>query len=219
VTNCKGAGVALAGMKDASTTDTVAAENTLNGNGFHGIQADCWYDAVPITGIVVAYNVCSGNTNSGIYAVKARNWTIVGNEANDNDTARGGGSAGVFVAQASGIFVASNTTRDTRTGTARTQGRGVSVAAWNATWNVSGIDMVYNETSNNWLSGLVVENMSNDGTTGLIDWVRVVGNASNGNGQYGLFAWQVKPGTITNAVVSENTYDGNGLLATRINLT
>ena len=199
-----GAGIAISAAASAgvSTANTIIANNIVRGNALHGIQSDSSLSTDYTDSITVSGNLAEKNNGSGIYAVRARNWTITGNTCRDNNFDAVGTGSGIQIEEAKRITVTGNSSYDTRSGASRTQSNGIGVVAQVGVLDVEEVLISGNSAINNLFDGIIATT-SGSGTS---DTVSVIGNQCHNNGARGIMAVNaVVNGSIINNVCHGNT--------------
>lgn len=195
--NNAGSGIAISSSVSTGGVNTqhvVIANNFLQDNLFHGVQADCSATTDFVADVTLAGNMLSGNAGTGIYVLRAKRWTITGNHAYDNTT------AGIIVDNASIVNVTGNSLYDSRTGGSRTQQNGLRVvsADGNTSEVIASANLIYNNTTIGLLMG------ANAGKT--LANALITGNMSRSNSTHGIHLTEVDVGSVTQiSMIGNNT--------------
>ena len=203
-----GSGIALGASGAQRYARSVISGNLCRGNAFSGIQSDGALTTDYTDGMTVRDNQCEENGSAGIYAVRARNWTIAGNHCRDNVT------AGILVSEAKRVSVTGNHCYDTRAGGARTQLHGIFAEAIVAALDLEDLQIAHNFAYNNVQMGVYVVNAD----PGTVDGVAVNGNYAADNGIDGVRLSETSAGKILNASVVGNTCMGNATNDLRVSV-
>lgn len=183
--------------------------NTIRSNLFHGIQSDsatAFGSGGYTEWVVVEGNIVKENLQSGIYAVKAKHWDVIGNVVVDNNSDASGNGYGITLNQAQGINVTGNTVGDTRTGASRTQQKGIYAETASGANDIKDIQILNNYAFNNTQDGISVVSV----TPGTVSNVRIQGNNCVSNTTYGIVVADAIAGEITDIDVVMNSALGNG---------
>jgi parallel beta-helix repeat protein len=184
-----------------------ATGNTVSFNKFSGFQSDSASNQTYSEFITLTNNIVEGNTSSGIYVVRAHDWTVSGNQIRNNLI------HGVEIGEAKRVQLTGNVMEDTRAGSDRTQNVGIHVTAQaTGTNDVQDVQIKGNTTKNNLSNGIFLVNCSPN----KMDNITVQGNSSIDNGGYGIRASAVKNGDISNVSITDNSMTSNGTGPLRI---
>lgn len=202
-----GSGIALAGASAGSiiTRRTVVSNNTIKLAAFHGIQADAVGGQIG-PGVIVTGNTVELSVGCGYYIVNAIDWTVTGNQSNDNGTG-GSCTTGFVVQNAAHVVLTGNSAYNTTAGGSRTQQTGIQLTAQVGSNDVSDVTLSGNNVYNNSLYGIQVQNAA----PGTMQNVSITGNNVIANGTYGIYAVEVSIGDIAGLLVAGNVMAANAI--------
>jgi parallel beta-helix repeat protein len=202
-----GSGIIFPAAGDYRASYVSATGNTVSFNKFSGFQSDAASNQTYSEFITLTNNIVEGNTSCGIYLVRARDWTVSGNQIRNNLI------HGIEVGEAKRIQLNRNLVEDTRVGSDRTQNVGIHLAAQATGINdVQDVQITGNTTQNNLSNGIFLVNCSPN----TMDNVTIQNNVSLSNSGYGIRASAVKNGDITNVSITNNSMESNGTGPLRI---